>query len=90
MSDRIVKHSSRYKGPMGDSRPPAQIFAGIEARIKQTEQYKKKLVAVLDDIKQNMTLTSLEERTRMIRETVIEWMFENCSDFKEKRSKANE
>lgn len=82
MSDRIVKHSSRYKGPMGDSRPPAQIFAGIEARTKQAEQYKAKLISVLDDIRQNMTLTTLEERTRMIRATVIEWLYENCPDFK--------
>jgi hypothetical protein len=81
MSDRIITHSSRYKGPMGDSRPPAQIFAEIEARTKQAEQYKAKLISVLDDIKQNMTLTSLEERTRMIRATVIEWLATNCPDF---------
>lgn len=84
MSDRIITHSSRYKGPMGDSRPPAQIFAGIEARTKQAEQFKAKLMSVLDDIKQNMTLTSLDGRIQMIRETVIEWLFENCSDFKKK------
>ena len=31
MSNRIVKHSSRYNGPAGASRPAAEIFAGIEA-----------------------------------------------------------
>lgn len=51
MSNRIVKHSSRYRGPAGDSRPEAEIFAGIEARAQQAQLYKDKLLAAMDEVK---------------------------------------
>ncbi len=60
MSNRTVKHSSRYKGPAGDSRPSAEIFAGIEARAQQAIEYKNKLLSAMDDAMENATLMSWE------------------------------
>lgn len=85
MSNRIVKHSSRYKGPMGDSRPPEEIFAGIEARIKQAEPFQARLLAAMDDIMANMTMTSWEGRAEMVRKITIDWLFANHPDFMGKR-----
>ena len=81
MSNLVVKHSSRYKGPMGDSRPPAEIFAGIEARAKQAEPFRARLIADMDDIMENMTLTSFVGRADTVREIMIAWLFANHPDF---------
>lgn len=80
---RMVKHSSRYKGPMGDSRPPAEIFAGMEAREKQAEVFRQRLLAVMDDIMANMTLSSFEGRAEMIREVMRGWLFASHPEFME-------
>ena len=90
MSNRIVKHSSRYKGPMGDSRSPAEIFAGIEARAKQAEPFRARLTAAMDDIMQNMTLTSWEGRAETVRELTIGWLFKNHPEFMEQATQAGE
>lgn len=84
MSNRIVKHSNRYKGPMGDCRAPAEIFAGIEARNAQAQEYKTRLINVMDDIMNNAMLMSFECRAEMIKETAIDWLFKNHPDFMEK------
>jgi hypothetical protein len=72
---------------MGDSRPPEEIFAGIDARIKQAEPYRARLLAAMDDIMQNMTLTSWEGRAETVREVVVEWLFKNHPDFTENDKK---
>ena len=84
MSNRIVKHSSRYKGPMGDSRPPAEIFKGIEQRAQQAKTYQTKLLAVMDEIMDNATLMSWEGRADLVRDTAIEWLVINHPDFAER------
>ena len=84
MSDRIVKHSSRYKGPAGDSRAPAEIFKGIEERARQAKAYQTKLFAVMDEIMENATLMKWESRADLVRDTAIEWLVINHPDFAER------
>jgi len=84
MSDRIVKHSSRYKGPMGDSRPPAEIFKGIEDRARQAKEYQTKLLAGMDEIMENATLMTWPSRADLVRDTAIEWLVINHPDFTER------
>lgn len=83
MSDRIVKHSSRYQGPAGDSRPEAEIFAGIEARAYQAREYAEKLRATMEEIMSDATLMMWESRADLIRQTVIDWLKENDYRFAE-------
>lgn len=90
MSNRIVRHSSRYNGPMGDSRPPAEIFDGIEARAKQSEPFVARLIAAMDDMRDNMTLTSPDGRVEAVRGIVIDWLFKNHPDFIDKAMQAGE
>ena len=81
MSNRIVRHSSRYKGPAGDSRPAAEIFDGIEARAQQAEPFRARLIGAMNDIRDNMTLTSLDGRVEAVREIVIDWLAKNHPEF---------
>lgn len=81
MSDRIVKHSNRYTGPAGDSRPTAEIFAGIEARTQQAGPFMQRLIFAMDDIMENMTLTSTHGRADMIRDIMIDWLYEHHPDY---------
>lgn len=83
-----VKHSNRYKGPAGDSRPPAEIFAGIEARAQQAAEYKNKLLAAMDDVMDNAKLMSWESRVDLVRDATYDWLVANDPDFAE-RAKAN-
>lgn len=77
MSDRIVNHSSRYKGPAGDSRPAAEIFAGIEAREVENDAVQKELIAAIENTLSNRKLASFEGRIQLIRNTFVDWLFEN-------------
>lgn len=77
MSNRIVKHSSRYQGPMGDSRAPAEIFAGIEARAVQQREYTNRLIALMDEIMRDATLMMWESRADLVRGAVIDWLEKN-------------
>lgn len=83
MSDRVVRHSSRYQGPGGDARPPAEIFAGIEARHKQATEYAGRLRALLDEIMRDATLMMWESRADLIRSVVIDWLEKNDPRFGE-------
>lgn len=83
MNNRIVRHSSRYKGPMGDSRPPDEIFSGIEARHRQAQEYVDRLRALMDEIMSDATLMRWESRAWLVRETVIDWLKDNDPDFAE-------
>lgn len=87
MSDRIVRHSSRYQGPMGDARPPAEIFAGIEARNTQVEEYATRLWALMDEIMRNATLMMWESRAALVRDVVVDWLTKNDPDFAERAGK---
>ena len=84
MSNRIVKHSSRYKGPAGDSRAPAEIFKGIEERAQQAKIYRDKLLALMDEIMDNATLMTWPSRADLVRDTAIEWLVINHPDFAER------
>lgn len=84
MSNRTIKHSPRYSGPMGDSRPPAEIFAGIEARQRENESMCEQLVAALDHALQSRKLASHQGRLDTIREIFIGWLADNDLDFREK------
>jgi hypothetical protein len=88
MNNRIVKHSSRYSGPAGDSRPPAEIFAGIAAREKQATEYADRLRALLDEIMRDATLMMWESRAQLVRNVVVEWLTENDPDFAERAKEA--
>lgn len=90
MNNRIVKHSSRYKGPAGDSRPEAEIFAGIEARAQQEQLYRDKLLAVMDEIMEKANLMMWESRAELVRETAIDWLIKNDPDFAERAAQAGE
>ena len=90
MSNRIVKHSSRYKGPAGDSRPEAEIFAEIEARAQQAQLYKGKLLAVMDETMEKADLMMWESRAALVRETAIDWLIKNDPDFAERAAQAEE
>lgn len=90
MSNRIVKHSSRYKGPAGDSRPEAEIFAGIEARAQQEQLYRDKLLAVMDEIMEKANLMMWESRAELVRKTAIDWLIKNDPDFAERAAQAGE
>ena len=83
MSNRTVKHSSRYQGPMGDSRAPAEIFAGIEARAVQQREYAERLTALMDEIMRDATLMMWESRADLIRSVVIDWLEKNDPRFGE-------
>jgi hypothetical protein len=85
MSNRIIKHSSRYKGPAGDSRPVAEIFAGIEARAQQAREYQGKMIAVMNEILEGANLMHWESRIALVRETVVDWLSEKDPDFQGKR-----
>lgn len=87
MSTRIHYPSSRFQGPTGDARPAAEIFAGIEARQKQAEDYAARLRALLDEIMRDATLMRRESRADLIRKTVIDWLNEN--DWRTKEDKRN-
>lgn len=87
MSNRIVRHSSRYQGPMGDSRPPAEIFAGIEARRKQAEEYAARLRALMDETMRDATLMRWESRAALVRDVAVDWLTENDPDFAERAGK---
>lgn len=87
MSNRIIKHSSRYKGPMGDSRSPAEIFAGIEARAQQAQECQATLIVTMDGIMENAKLITWESRLNLIRETVVDWLIENDPETAEKMKK---
>lgn len=84
MSNRTVKHSSRYKGPAGDSRPAAEIFAGAEARSKQMYPYVDRLEFAMRDLLKNATLTSFEGRLDAIRMMTIDFLTQNDLDFAER------
>ena len=90
MSNRIVKHSSRYKGPAGDSRPAAEIFAGIEARAQQAQLYRDKLLVVMDEIMEKADLMMWESRAALVRETAIDWLIKNDPDFAERAALVGE
>lgn len=77
MSTRIHYPSSRFQGPTGDARPAAEIFAGIEARQKQAEDYAARLRALLDEIMRDATMMRREGRVDLIRKTVAAWLTEN-------------
>lgn|GEM_PF-6444949 len=49
MSNRTIKHSSRYTGPSGDSRPAREIFDGIEARAIAGRAMEGALLEALDN-----------------------------------------
>lgn len=83
----MVRHSSRYHGPMGDSRPPAEIFAGIEARHKQAEEYSARLRALMDEIMRDATLMMWESRASLVREVAVDWLTENDPDFADRAGK---
>lgn len=87
MSDRIVRHSGRYQGPMGDARPSAEIFAGIEARCKQAEEYATRLWALMDEIMRDATLMMWESRAALVREVAVDWLTNNDPDFAERAGK---
>jgi hypothetical protein len=74
---------------MGDSRSPKEIFAGIEARAQQSQEYKDKMTAVMDEIMENATLMSWESRADLIRETAIDWLYENHPDFQDRKPNLN-
>lgn len=76
--------------PATKGRPPAEIFAGIEARVKQATPFRDRLMAAMDDTMDNMTLTSWEGRAELVRETVIEWLMKNNPDFAERATQAGE
>lgn len=84
MSDRVVRHSGRYQGPSGDARPPAEIFAGIEARHKQATEYADRLRALLDEIMRDATLMMWESRAALVRDVTVDWLTENDPDFAER------
>jgi hypothetical protein len=77
VSNRIIKHSSRYHGPAGDSRPSVEIFAGIEARNQQAQEYREEMISIMDGIMENANLMSPEGRLALIRETAIDWLYEH-------------
>lgn len=83
MSDRIVKHSSRYKGPAGDSRPASEIFAGIEARKKQAEQFEEMLMAAFDAVWRSATLPSPDDRILIVWYAAVKWREEHDVEFAE-------
>lgn len=84
MSDRIVKHSSCYKGPAGDSRPAAEIFAGIEARAEEQKAAMAGFEDYLDGLLSAMPLTSHTGRVAAIKERFIAWWMEHDMDAKER------
>lgn len=90
MSNRVVKHSGRYKGPAGDSRPAAEIFAGMEARSNQAEPFAARLKTAMDDVRDNMTLTSPDGRVEAVKEIVVDWIFKNHPDFIDRAAQAGE
>jgi hypothetical protein len=84
MSDRIVKHSSRYKGPAGDSRPAAEIFAGIAARDQESKHFTEALIAAFDTVWRSATLHSPEARIELIWETTLDWRMMHDIEFAER------
>lgn len=84
MSNRAVKHSSRYQGPAGDSRPAAEIFSGIEEREKEAEQFQEMLMAAFDTVFRSMTLSSPEDRILMIWYAALEWRMKHDIEFRER------
>ena len=88
MSNRLVKHSRRYNGPMGDARPPAEIFAGIEARKQENEKVEADLRAALDKALAERELASYQGRMQLIRKVVLDWILEHDHEmrkFKEEK-----
>ena len=83
MSNRLVRHSSRYNGPSGDSRPAAEIFAGIEAREVQTQECIDRLNLAMDDVLKNVTLSSFDARVAIVKGTAIEWLMKHDLEFAE-------
>lgn len=84
MSNRIIKHSSRYKGPAGDSRPWAEIEADMIAREEQASMVKEKLIEALNEAMWAMTLSSHPDRVLSVWDTVVEWRTMNDLEFKER------
>jgi hypothetical protein len=62
---------------MGDARPPAEIFAGMEARRKQADEYAARLRALMDEIMRDATLMMWESRADLVRGAVIDWLEKN-------------
>lgn len=87
LSNRTVKHSSRYNGPAGDSRPADQIFAGMEKRREQSEQVLNELEMQLDKALADMTLSSPCGAVDAIKERFISWWMEHDLDAKERYRK---
>jgi len=77
MSNKRLKPSSRYKGPAGDSRAPAEIFVGMEARAVENDAIQKELHTALDNALNSRKLASVDGRLELIRRTVVDWLFEN-------------
>ena len=84
MSNKIVKHSSRYYGPAGDSRAAGEIFDGIEKRAQQSQAALNKLRDCLNDTLGAMTLSSNQGAIESIKNTFIEWWSEHDIDIKER------
>ena len=77
MSNRLVKHSSRYKGPAGDSRPASEIFAGIEARAQENAGIHTALTAALDIALKSRQHASFDDRIALIKGVCRDWLFKN-------------
>ena len=84
MSNRIIKHSSRYKGPAGDSRPAAEIFGGIEAREKQTQKFEKILTDAFDSVLRSATLSDPEDRISIVWDAAVQWRVKHDLEFAER------
>lgn len=74
MGSRIIRPSSRYTGPCGDSRPAAEIFAGIERKATQSLGYQARINDLLDAILEEKSDLSVDGKIEMIRRTVVEWL----------------
>ncbi len=81
MSNKAVRHSSRYKGPSGDSRPPAEIFAKMERRGAEAIAAQDGLNAYLDGMLASRELISGDGMIELIWETVVCWRANHEVDF---------
>lgn len=85
---RLVRHSTRYKGPMGDSRPPSEIFAKMEARAKEGAVIRERLIAALDIALNSRQLATYESRLDMINDTYVKWRASKSPSFRDKLEQA--
>ena len=73
MGHRIKAPSSQYTGPADSSRPPKDIFDGMEKRKQQTQEVMAGFHDYLDGILSGLTLSSHPARVDTIKSEFIRW-----------------